>query len=202
MKKLSNFQKAFIAETTHEFTIIGKAVVNEDFTFREVNAGLCRLLGISQGDLIGKSIEDITPPLIREIELANARLIRDNKLYHFVLPKPYKPSKDSRLIYAMISMIAVPQNPPNEKEFECFYIEIMELSMRQYIKTTKEILGSHPELLEGRYTSVANFLSLLRRYSLKELAEIVVRVTIVALLVIVALREGKAKALEVFQEIF
>lgn len=192
MRSLQDFQKAHISETTHDFTVIGKTLVNPDFTFREPNEQLCKLFGYTRADLIGMKFTDITPPIIREIDVANAQRVMTGEIPYYVLPKPYKLSKDVRLIYALISVIPVWKNR-EKTDFECFYVEIMEITKTTYLKLTKELLRSHPALLESQFSWITHVLLFLKQHSLKDLVSLTVKITLMVLAVYITLREYREK---------
>lgn len=194
MQNLNERQKAGISSTCHDYTIIGKTLVNPDFTFRDPNEQLCKLLGLTAAELKDKTFMDITPPLINEIDMAMARLVMKGEIPSYILPKPYKPSKDASLIYALISVTPVKKD---DGAFECFYVEIMEIDKKTYIKLTRELLRSHPGLLVGQHSWVVNLLLLLQKCSVEDLYKLTVRIVIIGLAVVITIREGREKVTSV-----
>lgn len=191
-------QKARLFEHSYGRTIIGKTFIDKESRFSSPNSQLCKVLGVTPGTLQDVTVYESTTKLLSQIYKTNAKAMIQGEIDHFAIPHIFK-IDSSTPVYTMISLLPVNNH---KEECECLYMEVMQVSRREYIRLTKEVLMSYPQLLENQLMWVHYVLSFLRRYSLKELAEVVVRVAIVALLAVTAFQEGKAKAINMFQEIF
>ena len=79
---------AWLASWAPSFT--GKAIVNEDFTFRSANQQFCDILGVTHAEIIGKSVIDLTPEPVKSLDRKNAELVKKKVIQSYLLPKVYE----------------------------------------------------------------------------------------------------------------
>lgn len=192
VKTLTLEQRSELFEKTHTETITGKTFVEPDFRFREPNLNLCKMLGMTAGELSNTTFTEITPKLINEIDVANARLVAEGKLDWYLLPKIYEVR--GKVCYALISVHPVKKNG----EFQCYHVEISELNKTEYMRMTKEILGSHPALLESQYSWIAGVINHLSKLPLTKLYKISLRVGIFLIGLAAAAKESREKFISLF----
>lgn len=90
MDGLDNHQraKAWLATWNPSFT--GKAVVNEDFTFRSVNQQFCDILGMQPADFLDHAFTDLTPEPIATLDRQNADLVVQGRSPGYLMRKQYR----------------------------------------------------------------------------------------------------------------
>jgi PAS domain S-box-containing protein len=89
MDGLNEAERALAWAASWNPSFDGIAIVNKDFTFRSVNSQFCILLGASPAELLGQRFQDITPPEIRRIDEANAKLVMTGAIDSYLLPKSF-----------------------------------------------------------------------------------------------------------------
>ena len=162
MDGLSNHQRAQIWMRRWNRTFVGKAIVNADFTFRSVNTQFCKIVGLTAGELIGRSFVDMTPEPIRSLDVANARLIMEGKQEHYAMPKIYQPFPGAKKVYVALQVEGVCKP---DGEFDCFEIEVIELSEKEYLRMVEEDIKQHsPSDLSMLFRPRGNFLASLPKY--------------------------------------
>lgn len=89
MDGLDNHQraKAWLATWNPSFT--GKAIVNEDFTFRSVNQQFCDILGMQPADFLDHTFTDLTPEPIATLDRQNADLVVHGRSPGYLMRKQY-----------------------------------------------------------------------------------------------------------------
>lgn len=192
MKHLEEKQKAELADKLHHHTIIGKTLIKTDFTFDSPNEQLCKLFGCTAADLKDKTIMEMSPPLMSEIDVANARMVMRGEIHGYILPKIYQ--FNSLKIYALISVLPIEK----DGEFQCFYVEIMEITKSAYLTMTKELLRAHPALLASHQSCLVSLLSSIQGSSPIAVYKIAVRLTVFVLGILLALKENRDKILTLF----
>lgn len=177
-------QVADLHRRRFEQTVIGKAKVAKDFTFINVNEQLCLYLGLTKAELIGRKFTDITPEPIRSIDAANARMVAEAKITRYRLPKIYELPPYARRIYVLIDVIGVYRcDPPAEKCFDYFDVEIMETTRQDYLLQIKETLKNHVQEGGQGTSAIGASLSSLRKFSPKDIREWAVVLAILAVTV-------------------
>lgn len=94
----------------------GIAIVNKDFTFRSANPQFCKLLGVTQAELIGQRFQDLTPPGIRELDAKNAQMVIDGYMDFYLLPKAYQFS-GGRIVNVVLLVTRVPHTEVGDFQF-------------------------------------------------------------------------------------
>jgi PAS domain S-box-containing protein len=173
LQELDQSQQAHIAVIRHEYSLIGKAIVNADFTFRDPNEQLCQYLGVTKAELIGRRFGDITPSPLKEIDEANARLVREGKITCYNMPKIYQISLDSMPVYANISVIGLHRN----QKFDGFQIEIMRISEELFHTEKQRLLGSHPLLHTPPKSWLNRLLLSMRTWSRKDWIQLIAAIS-------------------------
>lgn len=100
----------------------GLAIVNQDFTFRDVNPQWLDMLGITPAELIGKSFTDITPIEVRELDIQNAKLTIDGVISTYMMHKEYEFQNGTSKKVALL-VTRVPKD--TRKPFQFFLSRIM-----------------------------------------------------------------------------
>lgn len=142
-KSLSDIQTSKVYRERFDYTLIGRAIVNTDFTFRNVNEQLCQYLGVTKAELIGRKFGDITPSPVKEIDEANARLLMEGKSHCYSMPKIYQISSNSPIVYVMLSVVGINQK---DGAFDCFDVEVLKITEETYQKETKKLLEGYTQL--------------------------------------------------------
>lgn len=159
---LTNQQRARIWLRRWNRTFVGKAVVESDFTFRSVNDQFCKIIGLTPADLIGHSFADITPEPVRSLDVANARLVREGKQDHYILPKVYQMPGLQRKTYVAMMVEGVHKK---DGTFDCFQSEIIELSKEEYQRMMEDIIKLHvPVELELAFRPKSSFVDSIVKY--------------------------------------
>lgn len=79
---------AWIASWNPSFE--GKAIVNPDFSFRSANRQFCKILGVTQAELIDQKFTDLTPEPLKTLDKKNAQLVMKGVQESYLLPKTYE----------------------------------------------------------------------------------------------------------------
>lgn len=85
---------------------IGMAIVGLDGRWLEVNGALCRMLGYSEEELMGKSFVDVTHPDDLDLDLDYVRKLLNGDLEHYQMEKRYF-HKTGDIIYVLLSVSLV-----------------------------------------------------------------------------------------------
>lgn len=123
MDGLTNEERvlAWIASWSPSFA--GKAIVNEDFTFRSVNHQFCKILGVTPAELVDTKFTDITPQPLRDLDRSNSQLVVKGLQNSYLLPKTYE-FKDGRKVDVTLLVNGVYH--PETGKFMFFVSTIME----------------------------------------------------------------------------
>lgn len=112
---------AWIASWSPSFA--GKAIVNEDFTFRSVNHQFCKILGVTPAELINKKFTDITPQPLRDLEKSNSELVINGLQNSYLLPKTYELQNGTKVD---VTLLVNGVYHPETAKFMFFVSTIME----------------------------------------------------------------------------
>lgn len=156
--------KSALYDLRKERTLIGKCIVNEDYTFKQVNGVLCGYFQCSPAELIGKRFTDITPEPDKTIDSDNALLVIRGERDHYQFPKQYHLPWMENPIYAVIDVLGVRDT---EGAFLHFDVEIMEISKTEYLRLRKVVLKQKLSRLRRLLQSTGSL-------SIKELKGLVV----------------------------
>lgn len=96
----------------YENTSIGIGIISLDFKFLGANHAFCNMLGYSENEFIGKTLNDITHPEIidRNLELQNQ--LKKGLIMSFQLEKPFI-HKDGHTVYGIVNSTLI-RNTQNE----------------------------------------------------------------------------------------
>ncbi len=89
-----------------EHAPIGKAIVELDGTWREVNAALTRLTGYSEDELLGMTFQDITHPDDLDLDLEHLHRLVDGDIGSYQIEKRYF-TKSGRTVWVLLSVSLV-----------------------------------------------------------------------------------------------
>lgn len=70
-------------------SLIGSAILNQDFTFRSANQQFCDILGITPAQLYGQRMQDVSTRESREVDEKNAKLLIAGLGESYLLKKTY-----------------------------------------------------------------------------------------------------------------
>lgn len=87
---LTEKEKALAWDASWNPSLSGIAIVSKDFKFLSVNQQFCEVVGVTPGELIGQTFQDVTDPKIRELDERNAKLVMEGKARSYLLPKKYR----------------------------------------------------------------------------------------------------------------
>ena len=90
MQGLSDLEQKLAWNACWTPSLTGKAIVNEDFTFRSVNPEFCDILKVTPAELIGQNFKDITTQELRQLDANNAKLVKQGIMQSYMLPKTYE----------------------------------------------------------------------------------------------------------------
>lgn len=122
-------------ETAWTPSFSGIAIINADFTFRAVNQQFCEILGVTPGELINNSFTDITPQPVKNLDIANAKLVRDGVIRSYFLEKYFEFSNGKKV---HVDLLVTGVYHKNTGEFLFYVTRIME-------KGTKETSNTQPQ---------------------------------------------------------
>lgn len=137
---LNNHQRAQLWLRRWDRTLVGKAVVNSDFTFRSVNQQFCKILGVTAAELVGMPFPDITPEPIKSLDVANSQLVIEGIQDHYTLPKIYQTSRVAPYTYAILMVEGIYHQ---DGSFDCFQTEILQISESEYNAMIKDLIRMH-----------------------------------------------------------
>ncbi len=89
-------------ENAFENAPIGMAIVALDTHVQQANQAFASMLGYSRQELVGMAVADFTHPEDLELDLDNARKLRDGEISFYELEKRYV-RKDGRVVWATLS---------------------------------------------------------------------------------------------------
>ncbi|WP_375772554.1 PAS domain S-box protein [Archangium gephyra] len=123
--------------TAFEDAPIGMALVGLDGLFLNVNGSLCGIVGYSQKELLTKTFQDITWPEDLELDLANARRLRQGEISSYQLEKRYI-HKDGHLVTILLtgSMVSDSRGEPLY-----FIAQIQDISERKQLERAWRFLA-------------------------------------------------------------
>lgn len=132
----NNEERALAWKAIWNASFAGIAIVNEDFTFRTVNRQFCKIVGVTQAELVGKKFTDITPEPLRTLDALNAKLVIEGKgQKNYVLPKSYEFPNGNKVDITLIargvygkdgSLEVLPKEDKRKPQFLFFVSSIME----------------------------------------------------------------------------
>ncbi|WP_420467359.1 diguanylate cyclase [Panacagrimonas sp.] len=125
-------QRAETAASEHRFRLIfenapmGLAMVGLDGQLLDVNTSLCRLLGYTEKELLGKSFQEITHPDDLDADLENVKLLTDGKAKSYRMEKRYFHSLGQEVL-AQLDVVVLhdPQGRPQQ-----FISQVMDVGVR------------------------------------------------------------------------
>jgi diguanylate cyclase (GGDEF)-like protein/PAS domain S-box-containing protein len=85
---------------------VGMALVGLDGRWLRVNRSLCEMLGYPQGELLGKTFQDVTHPADLEKDLGHLRRLVAGEIRTYQMEKRYL-HKEGRVVWAMLSVSLV-----------------------------------------------------------------------------------------------
>ena len=91
MEKILSYEqqaKAWLASWNPSF--VGKAIVDKNFHFLEVNEQFCDLLGVTPAQILGRKFTDITPEPAKSLDMLNAKLVVEGKSPGYLMDKTYR----------------------------------------------------------------------------------------------------------------
>jgi PAS domain S-box-containing protein len=99
-----------------DYAAIGKALVNLDGKFIEVNPSLCEILGYSESELQLLTFQEITHPDDLELDLSNVEKLLQGKVRSYSIEKRYF-HKNGSVIWALLSASLVRDAKDNPAYF-------------------------------------------------------------------------------------
>ncbi len=157
MESLKRFEEAF------EHAAVGMALVDLDGRILQVNRSVCDLLGYTRGELIGKTIEDVTHPDDLDADIEQLNRLFEAEINAYQLEKRYIHG-NGHTVWGILSRSLV----RDEYGVPLYYIsQIQDISGR---KALEEQLRRHAyhDFLTGLYNRVAFKEQLERALSLAE----------------------------------
>ena len=103
----------------------GIAIVNKDFTFRNVNDQFASICGVTKAELIGHTFTDITPEPIRSLDVKNANLVMAGVVSSYIIQKTYRFEGYNQGKIVPVTMLVRGVYHPESKEFLFFISRIM-----------------------------------------------------------------------------
>jgi PAS domain S-box-containing protein len=100
--EVSTATDRLVGRTAFDQAAIGMALVDLDGRFLRVNAALCALTGYPNGELLAKTVSDVTHPDDLEADLAQTRRLLAGELGTYQLEKRYV-RKDGEIVWGRLS---------------------------------------------------------------------------------------------------
>lgn len=122
MDSLTDEEKQLAWEAGWHPSFDGIAIVNRDFSFRDVNPQWCELLEQLPSEFLDKSFEDITPVDVRNLDSDNANLVMEGRIPSYVINKSYHFS-DGKKKNIILLVCRVPKD--TNKPFRFFLSRIL-----------------------------------------------------------------------------
>lgn len=114
----------------------GWAIIDGDFSFRSINPQWLELLGVTPAHFIGKTMQDVTAPEVRELDLKNALLAREGKITSYAINKEFQFQDGSRRrVVALV--VRVPQDTGKPFQFFLSRIMLNETEIEELQSSTK-----------------------------------------------------------------
>jgi PAS domain S-box-containing protein len=126
-----------------EYASIGMALATPDRAFIKVNRALCALLGYSQEEMLGKTVDDITHPEDVEPTRENIRKLVAREISHYQMEKRYLHKQGHSIsAHVSISMVRDAQDKP------LYFIgQIQDISERK--RAEAELEQTHKQLVDA-----------------------------------------------------
>ncbi|WP_160006104.1 sensor histidine kinase [Nocardioides sp. AX2bis] len=146
---------------TFEHAPIGKAIVELDGTWRQVNAALCELTGYTEQQLLGMTFQDITHPDDLDLDLDHLGRLVEGEIRSYQIEKRYV-TASHQVVWVLLSVALVRSEEGAPLYFISQIVDITE-TKRQYqalqdltamvahdLRTPAAVVRGFAELLEGR----------------------------------------------------
>lgn len=127
------------------YSLVGKAIIKENFEFYRVNAQWVKILGVPASEFFGKTFSDITTSEVREVDERQAQLVIEGKIDSYLLHKEYQFTDGSRKKVTLL-VTRVPVDPT--KPFEFFLSRIL-LRADPELETPSEPASSSQTWIES-----------------------------------------------------
>jgi diguanylate cyclase (GGDEF)-like protein/PAS domain S-box-containing protein len=123
---------------------VGMALVAPDGRFLRVNRSLCEILGFSEGELLGKTFQEITHPDDLEVDLEHLRRLMAREIRTYQTEKRYL-HKDGHVVWALLSVSVV-----HDEEDEPLYFvsQIQDITERKVLEERLEHRAYHDTLTD------------------------------------------------------
>lgn len=131
--------------TAYENAPIGMALVGLDGRFLNVNRSLCEIVGYPEKDLLTKTFQDITYPEDLEVDLSNARRLRQGEINSYQLEKRYI-HRDGHLVTILLAGSLV-RDSHGEPLY--FIAQIQDISERKRLEQDWRFLAETGPQLAG-----------------------------------------------------
>jgi PAS domain S-box-containing protein len=133
----------------YENSSIGIAIVGLDFKFRAANKTFCEMLGYTEKEFIGKTIQDITHPEIIEENIELQKKLGQGNIQSFQLTKKFI-HKDGHVVYGLLNSTVI-RNKNNEALY--FLGNVQDITT---LKNTEQELIKAKEKVEESETFLLN----------------------------------------------
>ncbi|WP_224246291.1 sensor histidine kinase [Hyalangium gracile] len=137
--------------TAYENAAIGMALVGLDGRFLNVNRSLCEIVGYSERELLARTFQDITWPADLEVDLENARRLREGEISSYQLEKRYI-HKKGHLVTVLLTGSLVHDS---RGEPLYFIAQIQDISERKRLEQDWRFLADTGPQLAGSLDSRA-----------------------------------------------
>lgn len=170
MDGLNLAERALAWEADWHPSFVGKAIVNEDLTFRAVNPQFCEIAGVTPAELLGNTFTDITPQPSRDLDLQNAKLVMQGKIEGYMMDKVYE-FPDGRKV--SITLLVNGVYHPTTNAFMFFVSSIMERKrITSSVPLDQQPRGLFGDKIKGRvFWGVAATLGAILAAALEKLAK-------------------------------
>lgn len=126
LKSLTGEQKMESWDSLLNPSLIGIAVVDENFIYQQVNDQFCEMLEMTRAEILDHSFIDLTPSSLKELDRRNAELVKIGRQAHYVSPKVLKNAKGTQVEILML-VTGVYVQKLKRREFSHFVIQILTL---------------------------------------------------------------------------
>lgn len=125
-----------------DYAAIGMALVSEDGRWLEVNRSLCEIVGYSEGELLGKNIEDITHPDDRADLLVHQSRLMKTQVAGYQIEKRYL----HKLGHEVWTLLSVSRVRDRKTQTACFILQIQDITDRRRAEARLVHDAFHDEL--------------------------------------------------------
>lgn len=141
--------KGILFETVFKNSAVGFALVAPDGKWLQVNKSLCKIVGYTEKELLGKTFQDITHKDDLEKDLGNVKQMLDGTIKTYQMEKRYI-HKDGHTVWVLLNVSLI-RGDENKPEF--FISEIQNITkQKEYEEELKEKISELEKMNKAMIT--------------------------------------------------